>query len=53
MFESDYDVTISVGDIRENLIGSNCGQYIIRFLKERPELRGAYTFARSFDFIDV
>ncbi|ASJ12508.1 radical SAM protein [Thermococcus thioreducens] len=45
-----YDVIISVGDTRENLIGSNCGQYILRFLKERPELREAYTFARGFDF---
>lgn len=45
-----YDVIISVGDKRENLIGSNCGQYILRFLKERPELREAYTFARGFEF---
>ncbi|ASJ09229.1 radical SAM protein [Thermococcus siculi] len=45
-----YDVIISVGDTRENLIGSNCGQYILRFLKERPELREAYTFARGFEF---
>ncbi|NJE31204.1 radical SAM protein [Thermococcus sp. 18S1] len=45
-----YDVIISVGDTRENLIGSNCGQYILRFLKERPELREAYTFAREFEF---
>ena len=33
-----YDVIISIGDTRENLIGSNCGQYILRFLKERPSL---------------
>ncbi len=42
-----YDVIISIGDIRENLIGSNCGMFILRFIKERPELRDAYTFVKD------
>ncbi len=48
-----YDVIISIGDTRENLIGSNCGQYILRFLRERPELMNAYTFAREIKEISV
>lgn len=45
-----YEIIISVGDTRENLIGSNCGQYILRFLKERPELKEAYTFLKTSNF---
>ncbi len=42
-----YDVIISIGDTRENLIGSNCGMFILRFLKDHPEMRNAYTFAKE------
>jgi len=42
-----YDVIISIGDTRENLIGSNCGMFILRFIKERSELRDAYTFVKD------
>ena len=45
-----YDVILSVGDTRENLIGSNCGMYILRFLKERPEFLQSYTFAKNLNF---
>jgi 23S rRNA (adenine2503-C2)-methyltransferase len=31
-----YDVVISVGDAREDLIGSNCGQAVLRFSAGRP-----------------
>ena len=42
-----YDVIISIGDTRENLIGSNCGMFILRFLKEQPGMSNAYTFAKD------
>ncbi len=45
--EYGYDVIISIGDLRENEIGSNCGMYILRFLKERPEIAESYTFVRN------
>ncbi len=45
--EYGYDVIISIGDLRENKIGSNCGMYILRFLKERPKIAESYTFVRD------
>ncbi|EDY36626.1 radical SAM domain protein [Aciduliprofundum boonei T469] len=42
-----YDVIISIGDTKENLIGSNCGMFILRFIKERAELRDSYTFVKD------
>jgi len=45
-----YDVILSVGDTRENLIGSNCGMYILRYLKENSTPDNAYTFARDLKF---
>jgi 23S rRNA (adenine2503-C2)-methyltransferase len=42
-----YDVIISIGDTRENEIGSNCGMFILRYLKERPELLDSYSFVRE------
>ncbi len=45
--ELGYDVIISIGDLKENEIGSNCGMYILRFLKENAEIAESYTFARN------
>ncbi|AIF69166.1 radical SAM protein [Palaeococcus pacificus DY20341] len=45
--EKGYDVILSVGDTKENLIGSNCGQYILRFIKEREDLGEAYLYAKE------
>ncbi|NPA75052.1 MAG: radical SAM protein [Euryarchaeota archaeon] len=42
-----YRVIISIGDTRENEIGSNCGMFILKYLKEKPELLSAYTFAKN------
>ena len=42
-----YDVIISIGDIRENEIGSNCGMYILKYLRENGNIRGSYTFAEN------
>ena len=39
-----YEVLLSIGDPEENLIGSNCGQYVLRHLRETESLDGAYTY---------
>jgi 23S rRNA (adenine2503-C2)-methyltransferase len=44
-----YEVLLSIGEPEENLIGSNCGQYVLRHLKAQERLRkalgGAYTYS--------
>ncbi|MCU0289243.1 MAG: radical SAM protein [Acidobacteria bacterium] len=37
-----YDVIVSIGELEENKIGSNCGQYVKRFLDNRESLRESY-----------
>jgi len=39
-----YEVILSVGELEENKIGSNCGMYIQRFLKEKRKIRDAYNY---------
>lgn len=45
--EYGYDVIISIGDSRENEIGSNCGMYILRFLHDTPEMKDSYTMVKN------
>lgn len=40
-----YDVIVSVGEVEENYIGSNCGQYLRTHLQRRRGLEGGYTYA--------
>lgn len=35
--ERDFEVIISIGELEENSIGSNCGQYVSRYLKVRDD----------------
>ncbi len=37
-----YDVLLSIGELEENRIGSNCGQYIQRHLEAKRELGDGY-----------
>lgn len=39
-----YDVLLSIGEVEENKIGSNCGQYITRYLKAADTVQDAYTY---------
>ena len=39
-----YEVIVSIGEPEENLIGSNCGQYVLRHLRAGKALQGAYTY---------
>ncbi|HLP58257.1 MAG TPA: hypothetical protein VK186_05475 [Candidatus Deferrimicrobium sp.] len=39
-----YDVIVSIGELEENKIGSNCGQYVKRFLDSRKPIPGSYRY---------
>ena len=39
-----YEVIVSIGEVEENYIGSNCGQYIQRHLNAEKPVQGAYTY---------
>lgn len=39
-----YEVIISIGDLTENEIGSNCGQHVMNFLKNKVKFEDSYTF---------
>lgn len=40
----DYDVILSIGDLDENKIGSNCGQHVMNFIKNNVKYNNSYTF---------
>lgn len=42
-----YEVILSIGELEENNIGSNCGQYITNYLKEQVRLENSYTYELS------
>ncbi|MGB9641197.1 MAG: radical SAM protein [Anaerolineales bacterium] len=39
-----YQVLISIGELEENRIGSNCGQYLRQFLTAQKSLPNGYTY---------
>ncbi len=43
--EAGYQVIVSIGETEENLIGSNCGQYLRRHLDAEGNLDDGYTYA--------
>ena len=42
-----YEVLISIGEVEENNIGSNCGQYLLKHLKASECLKNGYTYQIS------
>ena len=40
-----YQVILSIGEVEENLIGSNCGQYIKRHLAATQPISDGYTYS--------
>ncbi len=42
-----YDVIVSIGEVEENLIGSNCGQYVLNVLEDGEVIEGGYTYQVS------
>lgn len=43
--KAGYDVVLSVGELEENSIGSNCGQYISYYLKSERKSKKSYSYA--------
>ncbi len=39
-----YEVILSIGELEENFIGSNCGQYITAYQREENIIEDAYTY---------
>jgi 23S rRNA (adenine2503-C2)-methyltransferase len=42
--DSGYQVILSIGDMEENFIGSNCGQYLRRHLQAEAPIEDGYTY---------
>jgi 23S rRNA (adenine2503-C2)-methyltransferase len=42
--EAGYEVIISIGEEKENQIGSNCGQYVLRFLENHMLVKDGYSY---------
>ena len=42
--KAGYDVILSIGELEENQIGSNCGQYLTSYIKENTSLTNGYTY---------
>jgi len=42
--QAGYQVILSIGEQEENLIGSNCGQYVQKHLIEQGDLSSGYTY---------
>ncbi len=41
---SGYEVIVSIGEPEENMIGSNCGQNLIKHLREKKEIPDGYKY---------
>jgi len=39
-----YDVIISIGEVEENAIGSNCGQYVLKYLEGKQVVQDGYKY---------
>ncbi|MGC8988768.1 MAG: radical SAM protein [Verrucomicrobiia bacterium] len=44
MMAAGYETILAVGEVEENAIGSNCGQYVMRYLSSRQTVGDAYTY---------
>jgi 23S rRNA (adenine2503-C2)-methyltransferase len=40
-----FDVVVSIGELEENRIGSNCGQYVTRFRETDQSMTSGYTYS--------
>ena len=43
--KAGYQVIVSIGEVEENLIGSNCGQYVKRHLSASQPIPDGYTYS--------
>ncbi|MFC1528437.1 radical SAM protein [Candidatus Latescibacterota bacterium] len=42
--EAGYEVILSIGELEENYIGSNCGQHVTNYMREKKIIQGGYTY---------
>ncbi len=42
--KAGYDVILSIGELEENLIGSNCGQFLANYEQEKENLKESYNY---------
>lgn len=43
--QAGYQVIVSIGELKENAIGSNCGQYVLRHIQAQQALQDAYSYS--------
>jgi 23S rRNA (adenine2503-C2)-methyltransferase len=44
LLEAGYEVIVSIGEVEENEIGSNCGQYVLNYLESGQIVEGGYSY---------
>jgi 23S rRNA (adenine2503-C2)-methyltransferase len=44
LIAAGYDVIVSIGEVEENQIGSNCGQYVLKYLDSREAVKDGYSY---------
>lgn len=44
LMEAGYEVIVSIGEVEENQIGSNCGQYVLNYLENGVAVKEGYTY---------
>jgi 23S rRNA (adenine2503-C2)-methyltransferase len=44
LLEAGYEVIVSIGEVEENEIGSNCGQYVLNYLESGQMVDGGYSY---------
>ena len=42
--DAGYEVIVSIGEVEENEIGSNCGQYVLNYLESGMLVRDGYSY---------
>lgn len=42
--QAGYDVILSIGELEENFIGSNCGQYLTNYQNKKDSIENSYTY---------
>ncbi len=42
--KAGYDAMLSIGEVEENKIGSNCGQHILNYISSGKKFDEAYTY---------
>ncbi|MEW6027973.1 MAG: radical SAM protein [Chloroflexota bacterium] len=44
LLEAGYEVIVSIGEVEENEIGSNCGQYVLNYLESGVAVKDGYSY---------